>query len=148
LMIVLYDWAFVYRSLARAVQDRWRLYVALAATWVELGALIWTGPRLHSAGFSSGAHPWTYLLNQTVMITEYLRHTVWPRHLVFDSGVPLPLTLGDVMPYAVLIVSLLRLTVAALVRRPMLGFLGAWFFITLSPTSSVVPIATEVGAER
>ena len=30
----------------------------------------------------------------------------------------------------------------------MLGFLGAWVFITLSPTSSFVPIATEVGAER
>ena len=30
----------------------------------------------------------------------------------------------------------------------MLGFLGVWFFVTLAPTSSVVPIATEVGAER
>jgi Flp pilus assembly protein TadD len=29
-----------------------------------------------------------------------------------------------------------------------LGFLGAWFFITLAPASSVMPIATEVGAER
>jgi tetratricopeptide (TPR) repeat protein len=29
-----------------------------------------------------------------------------------------------------------------------LGFLGAWFFITLAPTSSIIPIATEVGAER
>src|SRR5205814_1373101 len=26
--------------------------------------------------------------------------------------------------------------------------LGAWFFITLAPTSSIIPIATEVGAER
>ena len=25
---------------------------------------------------------------------------------------------------------------------------GAWFFVTLAPTSSIVPIATEVGAER
>jgi tetratricopeptide (TPR) repeat protein len=30
----------------------------------------------------------------------------------------------------------------------MLGFLGVWFFIILSPTSSFVPIVTEVGAER
>jgi tetratricopeptide (TPR) repeat protein len=30
----------------------------------------------------------------------------------------------------------------------MLGFLGVWFFATLAPTSSIVPIATEVGAER
>jgi Flp pilus assembly protein TadD len=30
----------------------------------------------------------------------------------------------------------------------MLGFLGVWFFVTLAPTSSIIPIATEVGAER
>ena len=35
-----------------------------------------------------------------------------------------------------------------LARRPHVGFLGAWCFITLAPTSSIVPIATEVGAER
>jgi tetratricopeptide (TPR) repeat protein len=28
------------------------------------------------------------------------------------------------------------------------GFLAAWVFITLAPTSSIIPIATEVGAER
>jgi tetratricopeptide (TPR) repeat protein len=59
-----------------------------------------------------------------------------------------PLVLADVVPYAALIVLLLLLAAIALVRRPKLGFLGAWFFITLSPTSSVVPIPIEVGAER
>ena len=43
---------------------------------------------------------------------------------------------------------LAALTIWALARAPKLGFLGAWFFTTLSPTSSIVPIATEVGAER
>jgi tetratricopeptide (TPR) repeat protein len=35
-----------------------------------------------------------------------------------------------------------------LARQPRLGFLGAWVFLTLAPTSSFLPIATEVGAER
>jgi tetratricopeptide (TPR) repeat protein len=39
-------------------------------------------------------------------------------------------------------------TAAALARWPGIGFLGAMFFLTLAPTSSVVPIASEVGAER
>ena len=39
-------------------------------------------------------------------------------------------------------------TVVALVRWPAIGFLGAMFFLTLAPTSSIVPIASEVGAER
>jgi tetratricopeptide (TPR) repeat protein len=45
-------------------------------------------------------------------------------------------------------VVLLAVTGVALWRRPPLGFLGAWFFLTLAPASSIVPIATEVGAER
>ena len=51
-------------------------------------------------------------------------------------------------PYGALVLILAGLTVWALVRRPKVGFLGLWFFTTLSPTSSIVPIATEVGAER
>src|SRR4029453_9554371 len=43
---------------------------------------------------------------------------------------------------------LLAATVVALARVPKLGFWGVWFFITLAPASSVVPIPTEVAAER
>jgi tetratricopeptide (TPR) repeat protein len=47
-----------------------------------------------------------------------------------------------------MVVALIAATAAALRYAPMIGFLGAWFFLTLAPTSSIVPIATEVGAER
>ena len=36
----------------------------------------------------------------------------------------------------------------ALRRWPAAGFLGVMFFLTLAPTSSIVPITSEVGAER
>jgi tetratricopeptide (TPR) repeat protein len=62
--------------------------------------------------------------------------------------VPRPLGIVDVMPQAVLVVALGIAAVVALIRRPAIGFLIAAFFITLAPTSSIVPIATEVGAER
>jgi len=42
----------------------------------------------------------------------------------------------------------LLLTCWALVRRPMLGFLGASFYLLLAPTSSVIPIMSEVAGER
>jgi len=113
-----------------------------------LVVILQTGPRVHSAGFSAGLSVWTYLLNQCVMIVRYLRLAVWTRSLVLTYGVPLQLSLADVLPYAIFIVALLALTAAALVRHPRLGFLGAWFFLTLAPTSTIVPIATEVGAER
>jgi tetratricopeptide (TPR) repeat protein len=53
-----------------------------------------------------------------------------------------------VLPQAAVVVALATLTGVGLVVRPMAGFLGAWFFITLAPASSVLPIVTEVGAER
>ena len=147
-VVVLYDVVFVFESFRRALGERWRFYGALCASWVVLTAMMWSGPRVRSVGFSVGVDPWTYLLNQTVMITQYLQLAVWPRALVANYGWPVALTLRDVLPQALFITALLALTALALVRRPKWGFLGAWFFVTLAPASSIVPIATEVGAER
>jgi tetratricopeptide (TPR) repeat protein len=148
LILILYDRTFLFGSFKTALQQRWRFYCAIGSTWLLLAALLWSIPRGESAGFASGVDPWTYLLNQTVMITQYLRQALWPRYLVASYGWPLSLTLPDVLPQALLLTLLFGLATAAVIRSPKLGFAGAWFFITLAPTSSVVPIATEVGAER
>jgi tetratricopeptide (TPR) repeat protein len=147
-VVIVYDGVFAFSSLGEALRSRWRFYAGLASSWLVLALLLWSGPRIHSAGFSTGIGSWTYLLNQTRMITRYLWLAVWPRSLVLNYGSPEVLTLGEVLPEASLIVTLLLLTLVALKRRPRLGFLGLWFFVTLAPTSSVVPIATEAGAER
>jgi tetratricopeptide (TPR) repeat protein len=148
IMVAVYDRVYMFDSVTQAFRTRKRLYLGLAATWLVLAALNWSGPRAAVGGFAAGASAWTYLLNQTVMIAHYLRLAIWPRSLVVFYGWPLPLTLGDVWPYALLIGVLLIATLVALRRWPKLGFLGVWFFVTLAPTSSIVPIATEVGAER
>jgi hypothetical protein len=44
--------------------------------------------------------------------------------------------------------SLLLVTAAAWRKRPAVAYLGTWFFATLAPASSFIPVATEVGAER
>ena len=148
IIVLLYDRAFVFDTWAAGFHARRWLYAGLGATWIALAALISAGPRVHSAGFASGASPWTYLLNQTVMIVRYLRLTVWPANLVVNYGWPRPLTLAAVAPYAVVVVALLAATVAVSRRSPRLAFAGAWILIILAPTSSIIPIATEVGAER
>src|SRR5215472_8060351 len=147
-MVLLIDRVFVFETVIEAVRTRWRLYLGLAATWHVLAALVASGPRVNSAGFSSGVDVWTYLLNQTVMIVRYLRLAVWPTALVVNYGWPLPLTLRDVLPEAILVVALLVATLLTLWRAPVWGACGAWVFLTLAPTTSIVPIATEVGAER
>jgi protein O-mannosyl-transferase len=146
-VVALYDRIFIFGSMRDAWQRRKGLYAGLLASWLELTALMTT--RAHAAiGFGHGVSTWTYLLNQAQMIVQYLKLTLWPHALVLDYGVPRPLVLLDVLPQAAVVVGLLVLTATALVMRPMAGFLGAWFFITLAPASSVLPIVTEVGAER
>jgi tetratricopeptide (TPR) repeat protein len=147
-MVVLYDLVFEGGTLRRAIQERWRRYAGLAATWTILFAMIASGPRWRSAGFSSGVSAWTYLLNQPPMIVDYLRRTLWPTGLVLDYGLPRQVTIAEIGPAAVVVALLLAATLAAWFRRRELAYLGIWFFVTLAPTSSVVPIATEVGAER
>jgi tetratricopeptide (TPR) repeat protein len=147
LMVLVYDRVCLYPTFRDALRARRVLYAGLAATWVVLAALMLGQPRT-SVGFAAGVSPWTYFLNQLPIITRYLWLTIWPRPLVVDYGVPHTVALTDVILPGLLVVALGVATLLALRRHPMVGFLGVWFFVTLAPTSSFVPIATEVGAER
>lgn len=147
-LVVLYDRVFAFPSMRAAWTSRWRLYAGLAATWLVLAALLATSPRTESAGFSSGIAPFLYLLNQAPIITRYFGLALWPHALVHNYGWPTAMSLASALPSLTVLGALLIVTVVACWRAPRLGFLGAWIWITLSPASSVVPIATEVGAER
>jgi len=148
LIVLLYDRTFESGSFALALRRRWPLYAALAAAWAVLAAMMYLFPRSITVGFSVGVGPFEYALNQCVMITNYLKLIFWPHRLVLDYGVPGPLSISRVLPQAAILLTLLALTIAALIYRPSLGFVGAWFFIILGPTSSFLPITSEVGAER
>ena len=146
LAVLLYDRVFVFESFGEALRARGGFYAALAATWIELGILMARWPR--STVGAAKVSPWVYLLNQAEMIVRYLWLTVWPRSLVVDYGLPRAIGIGEVVPQALLLLAMLAGTAVALVRWPAIGFLGAMFFLTLAPTSSIVPITSEVGAER
>ena len=148
LMVLLYDAVFRSGSFRSLLEKRWPLYLGLAATWTILLALTWSGPRARTAGFSAGASVWDYVLNQSVMVTRYLGLAVWPNALVLDYGSPPPTSVHEVWPYLIVVALITVGTAAALIYRPAVGFLGAWFCLILAPTSSIIPIATEVGAER
>jgi Flp pilus assembly protein TadD len=148
LMVLLCDHVFAFPSFKRAFTERRRLYAGLAAGWILFAVLARVTPFFAAKGFASHVSPWTYLLNQPPVILRYLRLSIWPRSLLLDYGGPRALTLTEVWPSALLLVALLGLTVVGFVRVQKLGFWGAWFFITLAPASSILPIPTEVGAER
>ena len=148
LLVLLFDRTFLAGSWSETFRARRSMYAGLAATWLLLIALNHGGPRSEVVGFSTGVSSWTYLLNQAEMIMTYLRLAFWPHPLVVFYGWPLPMTLADVWLPGLCLAVLGVLSLVGVFRASMLAFLGAWFFVTLAPTSSIVPIATEVGAER
>jgi Flp pilus assembly protein TadD len=145
---VLYDWAFRDEPFGQVVRRRRGLYLGLAATWVLLAALMATGPRATTVGFDHGVSAWDYAVNQCVSVIRYVRLALWPHPLILDYGFVRPLAIGAAAPHALLLLVLLGATAVAFARRPWAAFAALWFFVILAPTSSFVPIATEVAAER
>lgn len=148
LMVLLYDLVFGARGLRDALSQRRGLYAGLAGTWLLLLLLNIGAPRSGSAGFSTAVTISTYLMNQAVMIVTYLKLSVWPHPLVLDYGRTPPITFMAAAPYFFAVTSLLAAVAVAWRHHRVLAFLGTWFFITLAPSSSLIPIASEVGAER
>ena len=146
-IVALYDRIFLFDSVRSAWHARKSLYAGLALGWLALAALLMSSLP-PTVGFGTRVSGWTYLMNQFPMILRYCQLTVWPHALVVDYGLPKQVALMQVLPQAAVVSALVVLTGIALVRTPMIGFLGACFFITLAPASSIVPIMTEVGAER
>jgi protein O-mannosyl-transferase len=146
---VLYDRTFVAGSFRESLRRRWRLWLALASTWVLL-ALVhhMSRNRGGSAGFGLGMTVWEYARTQFGCIIHYLRLAFWPDPLVLDYGYPIARDAAQIVPYAIAVSVLLVATVAGLVLRPTWGFLGAWFLGILAPTSSIVPLPGQTEAEH
>ena len=126
-----------------------RVVYLLPATWIVLVVLVSGAPRGQTAGFGlAGWTAWSYLLTQTQVVTHYLDLVVGPSPLVFHYAWPRVSSVTEVLPEAGFLVLLLASTVWGLIRRHPLGFAGACFFGVLAPTSSVVPVVTQVAAEH
>ncbi len=140
LVVLLYDRTFLSGSFRGALRARYRLYLALAATW---GVLVW---MLFSTGFYSDTasitykefNRWSYLMTQSGVLVHYLRLAFWPTGFCLDYCWPPARTLGAIMPSGLLIAGLLGLTGWGLWKRSAVGFLGGCFFLILAPTSTIL----------
>src|SRR5437764_5148375 len=143
IIALLFDVIFITGSLKTALRRRWALYAMLGSTWIILVAtMLAPTPADWSVGFKmKSLTPVEYLQTQFGVIVHYLRLALWPDALVLDYAWPVARTASAIIPFAAIIISLMAATLWALARRPAVGFLGAWFFLILAPTSSVMPIA-------
>ncbi len=149
LVVLLYDRAFVAGTFRAAWHRRRPYYLGLASTWLLLVFLLVSSQgRGGTAGFGAGITGWDYALTQCRAIVQYLGLVFWPSPLVFDYGTATVGGLAEVWPQALLLLGLTGVTVWALWRRPVWGFVGVSFFALLAPSSSVVPVATQTMAEH
>jgi len=148
LLVFLYDRTFVAGTFREAWRRRRWLHLSLAATWVPLALLVagtgWN--RGGTVGFNAGVAPWAYWLTQFVAVAHYVKQALWPHPLIFDYGT-FWVEFREAAPFALIVLPLAAATVVALWRRPAAGFLGAWFFVILAPTS-VVPGTNQMIVEH
>jgi protein O-mannosyl-transferase len=139
-VVLLYDRTFLAGSFAEAWRRRWGVYAGLAATWGLLAYLVVsTGLVVRPTEFG-GPGRWSYAFSQPGVVLHYLRLSVWPHPLCLDYAWPVARTLGGKLPALLVVGLLFAATVWGLVRRSPLGFLGAWFFLILAPSSSIMPL--------
>jgi tetratricopeptide (TPR) repeat protein len=146
-LVLLYDRTFFAGTFRAAWRTRWRYYAALASSWLLLAFLL-QGLGGRGVGFGQAYQWWHYPLAAGRAIATYLARAFWPHPLVFDYGVDLGAPGALEFACAALVLSLAVLTLVALRRAPPLGFLGAWFLVTLAPTTSIVPIPLQPIAEN
>ncbi len=96
-----------------------------------------------------GVPPLAYALAQPGVILHDLGLVFWPLGTSYRYfGWPLEQPAASYVLPLVVVGALLLTTVWALLRRPKIGFLGSWFFLTLAPTSSLIPLADAAGDYR
>jgi len=149
IVVALWDWMFL-PPVTGSRRDRWPLYAGLAATWLFLGALVAYERWPTSIGFAlEGWTPWTYLLTQTSVIVHYARLVFTGGPLAVDyDGWPMIRSAVVAAPYALALIVLLAVTVFGVVRKRAWAFPLVIWFAALAPSSSVLPLATEIAAER
>src|SRR5207247_600024 len=144
--IFLYDYLFLSHAEFRPVFSRWRFYlVYLAGT---SAAIVYVLTKLKST--VGGMSSWQYFLTETRVLVRYIQLIFFPVGLNLDYDFKLsskvfePAVLGSIA----LLVTLVLLGWWIRRKEPVFAFSIFWFFLTLSPTSSVVPIIDVIFEHR
>lgn len=151
LVALLYDRIFLAASWQELWRRRWFLYLAYFAAlgWVvwqsavALGLTSGSSTAMTTSTAGAGIHAvsrWEYLCTQAGVILHYLRLAVVPIGQCVDYAWPIAQSPRQWLPAGLVVAALLVATVILLLKRPPVGFLGAWFFLILAPTSSFIPI--------
>jgi tetratricopeptide (TPR) repeat protein len=149
LLVLLYDFVFLSRTRTKWVRPFF--YVALATPlWV---VLLTHGFLTEHSAMWARFEPVRYLsyaLAQPGVVLHYLRLFVWPDDLFLYVNTRLfeVQSLAQVLVPTTILVAVFVATIYYVVRRHWIGFVGAWFFIMLGPTSSFFDVSDLIQEHR
>ncbi len=142
-LIVLFDLIFNRESILGAFKkSRW-MYLGFLLGLVLFG--IYISPVGMIISTTAGESTQTifgsleYARSQPEIILYYLRLSFWPEPLCLSYHW-MPTDISRAIPYLVVLSILVLATLFFMVKRHSLGFIGAFFFATLAPTSSFYPL--------
>jgi len=154
-MLLLYDFLFLSDSKFKPVLSRLGWHALVALSW---GVLIYdmSTTQMNGAGFGisgmKGITPLTYLLTSFNVLWTYMRLLILPINQDLDYGYPIAKTL---FAFPTLLSFIAHIGVVAVSiwlyvkkRWTLIPFGFAWFYITLSPTQSFVPILDVIFEHR
>jgi hypothetical protein len=156
-MLLLYDYLFIAGCDFKKLTGRWKAHLLLMLPWGLIAYIYFTYiAGSTSAGFSisgqKGITPWTYLLTSLNVMWTYIRLLFLPINQNLDYDYPVAKTLFE-FPTLLSFLGHVALVSGAwwLYKKKgllLIPFGVAWFYITLSPTQSFVPILDVIFEHR
>lgn len=153
--LFLYDLLFLSNGSFKTAMKRWKAHGLVALSW---GVLMYTmsTTKLSGAGFSvvgtNNITPWSYLLTSCNVLWTYIRLLFIPIEQNLDYEYPLSRSLFEFPTILSVIGHLLVIGAAIWVfmkrKWTLIPFGLAWFYITMSPTQSFVPILDVIFEHR
>jgi protein O-mannosyl-transferase len=150
--VIVYDWLFLSNARFSNLLQRWRFYSVFVLGAVLLGYYVSTHAL---AGVIGPAAPSTlpvypYFLTQLRVIVRYMRLIAFPVGLNLQHDIQPPSSFFDpaVLACALVVLSMLLVAFQWRRKKPLFSFSILWFFLTLAPTSSVVPIRDVIFEHR
>jgi hypothetical protein len=148
MMVLLYDRTLLAGSFTETLRRRWGLYVGLVATWGLLACLVFSTGLIGRQSEMGAPDAWSYARSQPGVILHYLRLSFWPGPLCMSYDWPVASTVGEILPGTIVVGLLLAATLWGVIWRKPWGCLGAWFFLILAPTSTIMPLNQLIHEHR
>ncbi|MHB8846028.1 MAG: hypothetical protein ACYC7L_14915 [Nitrospirota bacterium] len=157
-IVILYDFVFLSEGNLKPVLSRWWAYLLVAAPWAlalsKIPVFAAQPGASYGIGMTSvrGITPLTYLMTSLNVLWTYIRLLILPINQNLDYDYPIAKTLLE-FPTALSLIGHLTVIIAALwlYRKKhslLISFGIAWFYITLSPVQSFVPIVDVIFEHR